>query len=102
MMSPEQRMAALANADVVRLGIARVKREIREGLDPAVALAHPDAQRGRVQAILMAFNGIGEKHAAWLMLELGLPDRKRVGELTDRQKDVLADKLRESLRRRAA
>jgi len=87
-----QPLDALAVANEARLAQVAVRRAVTSGdLGLADALTHPDAQRMTVVRLLCAQRGWGHVRASKALSEVGVSQSRRVGELTDRQRQVLAD-----------
>jgi DNA-binding transcriptional ArsR family regulator len=85
-----QRAKALAQANETRVGMADVKRRLaaRE-ITLAEALADPRSTRTRIFHLLLALPRYGEVRARWTLRELHIPNLKRVGELTERQRNTI-------------
>ncbi len=96
-MAPEpQRLRALERANEVRLARAELKRRIAEGEVSAaeVILACPqEASSWSVREVLMSQHRWGKERCRKFLERNGIHELKRVGQLTDRQKQVLAREL---------
>lgn len=103
----EQRSLALKHANEVRLARAGMKRSIRNGqLSVAeVVLTCPwQAQKMSISDLLMSQQRWGQARCRRLLLSVGIPEDKKVGTLTERQRTalvaVLNGKVRSEVRRR--
>jgi len=89
-----QAAGALARANAVRFARAEDKRRIKRGaLDPAgVLLDPPDHWRAaRVIDLLLAIDRVGRERASrWLVTAGHVSPTRHIGELTERQRVVLA------------
>jgi hypothetical protein len=96
-ITPEpQRMRALERANEIRLARARLKREIAHGHISAayVILELPsEARNWSVGELLMSQRRWGSTRARKLLVSLHISEKRRIGELTDRQRRVLAAQL---------
>lgn len=102
MSTADQRLDALRNANAVRMTNAHTVRTVR-AKDRRGGAAHAAAilrdPRGvepamRVGALLRAVRSIGSEKARRRLATVGVDnDRKRIGEMTARQRRVLADGL---------
>lgn len=93
-MSAQQRQAALIRANLVRLGRAGIKREIRGGMiGVADALDANCCQGMRVYDLLIAQRGWGRRRVLKHLSNLSMVEGKTVATLTDRQRQVLAESL---------
>lgn len=92
--TPEpQRMRALEKANEVRLARARLKRSIADGRTSAadVVLALPwEARNWSVGELLMSQRRWGSIRARKLLAGLHISEKRPIGELTERQRRVLA------------
>lgn len=89
-------MTALARANQVRLQRAYLKRQVRAGERTAaeVLSAPPEeAQTMIVTELLMAQVRWGRTRTRRVLLHAAVPEHKRVGELTARQRDAIAAAL---------
>lgn len=97
-----QRQSALVLANEVRSARARFKEHLfglarRDSLEAAVgALVDPPAevQTMYVHDLVLACRQIGEAKAHRVLLVAQVSPRKRVGGITDRQRDALVDAIR--------
>ncbi len=88
----EQQMKALARANTVRFAAADVKRELRDGrLLLGDALWDDRAQSVVLRTLLMTRDRVGPVRVDRLLRRLEINGHKRVGDLTERQKGVVAD-----------
>ena len=96
-MSREQQMAALALAQHRRLDAAQLRRELTAGkLTPAQAVADPRSISCSVSRFLKAIPRFGPQRSGNAMRWLGVTDpMRKVGELSERQRALLADVERE-------
>lgn len=86
-----QRRTALVRANEVRLAMSDVKRELADGrLELADAVNDPRAQRMRVAALLRAVRHIGPKKADQICHSLLIGPGRHVGDLSDRQRLLVA------------
>jgi hypothetical protein len=93
----QTRLAALGEANAVRVARAQLKREIASGsVAVADVLIDPPAIAAswRVAALLMSQRGWGRVKCARFLADNRIGDGKRIGELTVRQRGLLADQLR--------
>jgi hypothetical protein len=88
----EQQMKALERANVVRFAAADVKRELRDGrLLLGDALWDERAQSIVLRTLLMTRDRVGPVRVDRLLRRLEINGHKRVSDLTERQKGVVAD-----------
>jgi hypothetical protein len=88
----EQQMKALEQANVVRFAAADVKRELRDGrLLLGDALWDDRAQSIVLRTLLMTRDRVGPVRVDRLLRRLEINGHKRVSDLTERQKGVVAD-----------
>ena len=88
----EQQMKALEQANTVRFAAADVKRELRDGrLLLGDALWDDRAQSVVLRTLLMTRDRVGPVRVDRLLRRLEINGHKRVGDLTERQKGVVAD-----------
>jgi hypothetical protein len=90
------RFRALARANEIRVARAELKRQIAEGeTDPAEVILDPPlaAQRWSVGELLVSQRGWGATRCRRFLARSHISERKPIGELTDRQRQVLADQL---------
>ncbi len=91
-----QRMRALERANEVRLARARLKRQIACGQVPAayVILELPwEAENWPVGELLMSQRRWGSTRARKLLDGLHISEKRPIGELTERQRRLLASQL---------
>jgi hypothetical protein len=96
-MTATQYMPALEKANAVRLARAALKRAVALGersaaetiLEPA-----PEAQRMVIFDLLRAQRHWGDGRCRRLLQSVGIPERKLLCELTERQRQMLAAHLR--------
>lgn len=87
----QQRLDAIAKANVVRLAGVDVKREIAAGvLSVGDALLDPRATSVTLFDLLRAQWRWGPDRSRRTLGRLDLHPRKRVGDLTDRQRELIA------------
>ena len=92
----QQRFRALHRANWVRLARAEVKQRIRTGAVTAadVILECPsEVANMSVSDILMSQKRWGETRCRRLLLSVSIPEDKRLGTLTDRQREALVRTL---------
>jgi hypothetical protein len=98
-MSPEpQRRAALARANEIRLARAELKRRIAGGDVSAanIILDSPEeASSWAVWDLLMSQRSWGSSRCRKFLSTNNISETKRLGQLTDRQRELLAGQLRE-------
>jgi hypothetical protein len=91
-----QHLRALEHANRVRLARAEMKRQIAAG-DLAAAeviLSCPwEAESMSISDVLMSQKRWGRARCRRLLTSLGIPENKRVGTLTDRQRAILVSML---------
>jgi hypothetical protein len=96
-VSPEpQRKAALARANEIRLARAELKRRIAGGDVSAahIILASPDeASSWAVWDLLISQRRWGSSKCRKFLLTNQISETKQLGQLTERQRRVLADQL---------
>lgn len=91
-MSEPQHMAALRQANAVRLAGKAVKREVAEGrLSIAEALTDERSASLEITALLMAQRRWGPDRTADVLADLGIRENKRVDTLTARQRGLIAE-----------
>jgi hypothetical protein len=91
------RFRALARANEIRMARAELKRQIADGeVDPAnVILDPPSAARSwSVGELLVSQRGWGATRCRRFLARSHISERRTVGELTERQRHVLASELR--------
>ena len=97
-----QRLEALENANAIRLARAQITRDIHAaGLQESrlaaveVLLDPPGCcESMAVYDLLRACQRVGRGHAARMCARARVPERKPLGELTERQRDAVAKRLR--------
>lgn len=88
----EQQMRALERANIVRYAAADVKREVRDGrLLLGDALWDDRAQSIVLRTLLMTPSRVGPVRVDRLLRRLEINGHKRISDLTDRQRQVVAD-----------
>ena len=95
-VDPAQHLRALEHANRVRLARAEMKRRVATGETPAatVVLENPwHAESMSISELLMSQRRWGRARCRRLLLSLGIPENKRLGTLTDRQRHMLAETL---------
>ena len=88
----EQQMKALERANVVRFAAADVKREMRDGrllLEDAVF--DERAQSIVLRTLLMTRKRVGPVRVDRLLRRLEINGHRRISDLTDRQRQVVAN-----------
>jgi hypothetical protein len=88
-----QHLQALEHANRVRLARADLKRQVAAGHASAADVVREQpwhAQSMSVSELLMSQRRWGRARCRRLLLSLGIPENKRLGTLTDRQRDALA------------
>ena len=91
------RFRALARANQIRVARAELKRQIAEGEIEAaqVLLSPPHAARNwSVGELLVSQRGWGATRCRRFLLRSQINERRPVGDLTERQRTVLAQELR--------
>jgi hypothetical protein len=91
-----QHLQALEHANRVRLARAEMKRQIAAGDLPAaeVILGCPwEAESMSISDVLMSQKRWGRARCRRLLMSVGMPENKRVGTLTERQRAILASIL---------
>jgi hypothetical protein len=92
----QQRIAALEMANAVRREKAELKREIARGdvsLRELLRAPTPAADRCSVRELLMSQRHWGRSKTRKLLGRSEIAETKLVGELTERQRELLADRL---------
>lgn len=92
----QQHLRALEHANRVRLARAEMKRRVASGETTAaeVVLDNPwHADSMAISELLMSQRRWGRARCRRLLLSLGIPENKRLGTLTERQRHVLAAML---------
>jgi hypothetical protein len=105
MEAAPQHIAALERANRVRLARAATKRKVASGELSAADVVEADPWEMRsalVFELLMSQHRWGRARCRRTLLALGLPESKRMGTLTDRQRTALAAVLRTAQARRLA
>ena len=95
---PAQRLRALEQANAVRLARAELKRRIADGEAQAaeIILDCPEvALRWTVSELLVAQRRWGSTRCRKFLQRNAISELKPIGELTDRQRRLLADQLTE-------
>lgn len=88
----EQQMRALERANSVRYAAADVKREVRDGrLLLGDAVFDDRAQSIVLRTLLMTPSRVGPVRVDRLLRRLEINGHKRISDLTDRQRRVVAD-----------
>lgn len=91
-----QHLQALEHANRVRLARASLKRDIAAGsrTAAAVVLEKPwEVDSMSVSELLMSQRRWGRARCRRLLLSLGIPENKRIGTMTERQRFALAGLL---------
>ena len=92
-MTP-QHLKALESANRIRLNRARIKRDIGSGkVKVPDVLEHPDLATATLGELLAAQDRWGPKRVARFLNALDLTVAKRIGSLTERQRDVIGKAL---------
>lgn len=92
MPANKQQAAALNEANRVRFNAADVKREVSSGILPLRdAVFDERAQSIVLRTLLMTPSRVGPVRVDRLLRRLEINGHKRVSDLTDRQKGVVAD-----------
>ena len=92
----EQRLAALRLANDVRRARAELKRQIADGVvSVAETLRHPStvAARCSVLELLMSQRRWGRRKSAKFLAACAISESKSVGDLTERQRELLVEQL---------
>ena len=95
-VGPAQHLRALEHANRVRLARAEMKRMVATGETSAadVVLDNPwHAESMAISELLMSQRRWGRARCRRLLLSLDIPENKRLGTLTERQRGVLAAML---------
>lgn len=90
---PPQHMQALRKANEVRLARAELKRRIGEGKITVgeVILTSPwEAASMTIAELLTSQRRWGTTRCRRFLAEIGMPETKKVGSMTERQRTVLA------------
>ena len=93
-MTPEQRQAALEKAHAARVARTQALAPVKAGsVTLAAVLADEDSplQKAKVRQVLLAVPGIGKVRAEKIMKDIGITGNRRVGGLSPRQRQELAD-----------
>jgi hypothetical protein len=94
----QQHLRALEHANRVRLARAQLKRQISSGALTAaeVIVSCPwEAHSMSISDVLMSQKRWGRARCRRLLLSIGVPENKRLGTLTERQRVALAGVLGE-------
>lgn len=91
-----QHLVALEHANRVRLARAELKRRVAAGETTAAAVVadspwHADSMS--VSELLMSQRRWGHARSRRLLTQVAIPENKRLGTLTERQKTALAEAL---------
>ncbi len=92
-----QHMSALDHANRVRLARAALKRRVAAGKVSVadVVMDCPwEVESMSISNLLMSQKRWGHARARRLLLMIAIPENKRIGTLTDRQRMVIAEMLR--------
>lgn len=95
-VGPAQHLRALEHANRVRLARAEMKRRVANGEMTAaeVVVENPwHAESMSISELLMSQRRWGRARCRRLLLSLGIPENKRLGTLTERQRRMLAAML---------
>lgn len=95
-VGPAQHLRALEHANRVRLARAEMKRRVASGEASAadVVLENPwHAESMSISELLMSQRRWGRARCRRLLVSLGIPENKRLGTLTERQRQMLAAML---------
>ena len=95
-VGPAQHLRALEHANRVRLARAEMKRRVANGEMTAaeIVIENPwHAERMSISELLMSQRRWGRARCRRLLVGLGIPENKRLGTLTDRQRQMLAAML---------
>ena len=98
----DQHLRALALANRVRLARARLKQRIAAGelrAGEVVSSCPWEAESMSISDLLMSQKRWGLARCRRLLVAIGVPENKRVGTLTDRQRAALAAELGETAQR---
>jgi hypothetical protein len=93
-----QHLRALEQANRVRLARAELKRRVQAQtttVADVILTCPPEAESMALSDLLMSQRRWGRARCRRILLTLGLPENKRIGTLTERQRRVLAATLRE-------
>jgi hypothetical protein len=96
-MSDEQRREALQKANDTRESRARLKRELKSGhtaLDVAITAPPEYAHNMQVGELLRAAKGFGRVRVSKLLVRCELAYSKRLGNMSQRQRVLLAEQVR--------
>lgn len=92
-----QHLRALEHANRVRLARAGLKREVAAGkraVADIIADPPPEVESMSVSELLMSQRRWGRARCRRLLLSLGVPENKRIGTMTERQRHALCELLR--------
>jgi hypothetical protein len=92
----QQHLRALEHANRVRLARAEMKRQVASGDLGAAEVIRTcpwEAQSMSISDLLMSQKRWGRARCRRLLLSIGVPENKRVGTLTERQRVALAGVL---------
>jgi hypothetical protein len=92
-----QHLRALEHANRVRLARAALKREVADGkraVADVVADPPSEVESMAVSELLMSQRRWGRARCRRLLLSLGVPENKRIGTMTERQRQALCELLR--------
>ncbi len=93
-----QHILALGRANEVRLARAVLKKGVRSGrvsVGEVIRSCPPEAEGMTVLDLLASQPRWGTHRSSKLLVEVGVSEQRHVGALTDRQRTVLVEKLRE-------
>jgi hypothetical protein len=91
-----QYMEALRRANEVRLARTRTRQKVADGelsVGQVILSCPGELRKMTVFELLMAQRRWGAKRSRDLLAELGLPETKWLGTMTERQRRLLADRL---------
>lgn len=98
MTEEPQHMQALALANHKRIARAAIKRDIRAGRASVIEIIRnspPELDKMTLCEVLRCQHRWGNVRAIRFLNELAISERRPLGQLTDRQKLVLSDALRQ-------
>ena len=92
-----QHMVALAQANKVRLARAELKRQVADGELSAAEVVEQcpwEAESMAIADLLMAQHRWGRTRTRRFLIQLSMNEAKTVGSMTDRQRKMVAGRLR--------
>lgn len=94
--TPPQHMQALQRANEVRLARAALKRKVSKGaisVNEVILSSRWETSSMTLSELLTSQSRWGASRCSKLLADVGLPETKTVGSLTERQREMLAGRI---------